>query len=61
MTLSQLLDALSAKSLSAEVKVRLVDHDDGFHFAPVYEVLEDEGGIVISGVPPNVAREFNLD
>jgi len=52
---------MAEKVGDTEVKVRLVDHDDAFYYAPVYEVCEDDDDIVISGVPPNIAKAFDLD
>lgn len=50
-----------------EVSIRLIDHDDvSIHHAPIYEVVAGGGPLdypeaVISGVPPEMAEELELD
>ena len=69
MTLNELLDRLTelgSTAGDADVGIRLVAEDevtgrDVFHFAPIYEVRVDDGKIVISGVPQELAKRYGLD
>lgn len=70
MRLSELiarLQSLQAQSSDdPEVNIRLIDHDDvTIHWAPVYEIVPDQGSVgptaTISGVPPEMAEELELD
>tara|TARA_R100001244_G_scaffold25113_4_gene25619 strand:- start:75734 stop:75940 length:207 start_codon:yes stop_codon:yes gene_type:complete len=65
MTLGEVTKALSALRdklpNDPDLKVRLIGHDDSFHFAPTYEILVTDGEVVLSGVPPELAKAYGLD
>jgi hypothetical protein len=47
------LQKLVRTSGNLELRLMIIDHDDAFHFSPVYTAETEDNMITINGVPPN--------
>jgi len=48
-----ILQNLVQEKGNLELQLEIIDHDDKFHFSPVYTAEIEDDKININGVPPN--------